>query len=53
MEQHLVITGDLTGGLSFWGPFATASDAIEWAENELEGEWSVAPLSHPISGDPA
>lgn len=46
MGMHIVITGNPVDGLFFYGPFATADEATEWAEVQQDGmEWWIAPLA--------
>lgn len=47
-QPTLLITGNPVDGFFFYGPFAVAPDAIEWAErNHSDQEWWSAPLIDP------
>lgn len=46
MGIHVVVSGNPVDGLRFYGPFATADEASEWAQrnsNDLS-DWWIAPL---------
>jgi hypothetical protein len=46
MGRHIVITGNPVDGLFFYGPFATADEASDWAETNHDGQdWWIAPLA--------
>lgn len=46
-QKFTVITGDVCGGLRFVGPFNTHSEAVRFAEDNLD-QWEVAPIDPPI-----
>jgi hypothetical protein len=44
-SPHIIIAGNIFDGMQFYGPFADAEEAIEWAERELrQVEWLFASL---------
>jgi hypothetical protein len=44
--QRIVVTGNLINGFSFYGPFGSSPEAVEWASENLKGEeWWIAFLS--------
>lgn len=53
MDQHILIVGELSEGLSFIGPFDDAAEAAEYADFTLREPWWVAPLDPkpaPVKG---
>lgn len=47
MGMHIIVEGNVASGFTFYGPFATAEEAIEQADRRLDGEWVAVPL-YPI-----
>ena len=44
-RPQLVIVGDPVDGFAYYGPFADADEATEWAEQEVtEQSWWLADL---------
>lgn len=47
VEPRIVITGNPVDGFAYHGPFESEEEAQEWAENECQDDWWVAPLASP------
>lgn len=46
--RSIVVTGNIIDGLNFYGPFANATDADDWATINLRTiDWHVVTLHHP------
>lgn len=45
MGMHIVVAGNIADGFTFYGPFATADEAIEQADRNLDCEWVAVPIS--------
>lgn len=45
-HQYAVCTGNPFDGMFLWGPFATAEEASQWAQ-DLTVEWHVVRLHAP------
>ena len=44
-KQYVVTTGNLFDGYAIHGPFRSAQEANDWADDELQGEdWVCGPL---------
>ena len=45
----IVVTGNPVDGFTFYGPFPSGQEAVEWADNAGRGDcdtdWWVAPLT--------
>jgi hypothetical protein len=48
MGMHIVVAGNPIDGFEFYGPFRTEPDAIEWAGENLDGDWWTASLSSEV-----
>lgn len=50
MGMHVVLTGNPVDGFGVLGPFATADEATEWADEALDRDvdWWVTPLNAPL-----
>ena len=46
MGLHVVIFGNPIDGMSIIGPFNHAPEAVDWADENADGTWWVAPLHH-------
>lgn len=44
---HMVMEGNAFDGLTFYGPFKTAEDAIEFAAVEDLEDWRACPMIKP------
>lgn len=47
----VVVTGDITNGYRFIGPFKVPSAAVDWAVDHCEGPWEAVSLEHPEGYD--
>lgn len=45
--SHMVVEGNVFDGLTFYGPFKTQEDAIEYAGLEDLVEWTACPMIMP------
>jgi hypothetical protein len=48
MDKYIVVVGDPVDGFEFYGPFNTEPEAIEWAGENLNGDWWTASLSAEV-----
>jgi len=49
--KYMVVTGDLTTGFQFYGPFDTVEKAEEWAAHGLKvGVWNLLQLFNVRDG---
>jgi hypothetical protein len=44
----VLLTGELGTGFCVFGPFNSASDAVDFAENERFSNWEIMKLYTPI-----
>lgn len=51
LGKTIVMTGDITNGFRFIGPFKLPSEAIDWAIDHCEGPWEGIALEHPEGYD--
>lgn len=49
--QCIVAIGTFGEGFSFHGPFSAEDIAVEWAEKNAVGDWSVCPLVDTVESD--
>jgi len=54
MHDTIVITGDLTLGFTFVGPFDDYPDALDYANNVYGRDWKITTIRHPAGyvGEP-
>lgn len=50
-EKTIVVYGDPINGLTFFGPFDSLDDAHDFASQDREHDWWLAPLVSPSEGD--
>lgn len=46
-EQFVVIVGNVIDGLTLWGPFDDAGDAGDWANENINDDWTTVHLDKP------
>lgn len=47
-DPSIIVAGNVGDGLTFYGPFATSEEAIEFGDSVSEiGDWVVCPLAPP------
>ena len=48
VTRFMLVTGDMTDGFVFYGPFVTQEEAIKWAENLDLGSWYTVQMVGPL-----
>lgn len=47
MQAFIIVTGDTVAGFEYVGPFVNEAEAVEYAEQFIGSEWSIAPIDSP------